>query len=58
MRRNERGEPLSTHLFQQFGKNAIGCGDIQIAGRFIRQQQPRLIGKCAGNRNALLFATG
>ena len=55
MRRNERGEPLSTHLFQQFGKNAIGCGDIQIAGRFIGQQQTRLIGERPGNGNPLLL---
>ena len=28
---------LAAHLFQQFGKNAIGCANIQIPGRFIRQ---------------------
>ena len=55
MRRNERGEPLTAHLFQQFGKNAIGCGDIQIAGRFIGQQQTRLIGERPGNGNPLLL---
>ena len=58
MRRNERGEPLTAHLFQQFGKNAIGCGNIQIASGFIRQKQPRLIGERPGNGNPLLFTAG
>ena len=34
---DQRGQALTAHLFQQFSENAIGCSDIQIAGRFIRQ---------------------
>ncbi len=39
-------------------EDTTGGGLVQIAGGFVGQEQPRVVDQRAGQRHALLFATG
>ena len=36
----------------------FAVGAIEVAGRFVGENHPRLIGECAGDGDALLLAAG
>ena len=44
-------------ILQQF-ERALGVFGIQVAGRFVCQDQFRIVSESAGDRHALLFAAG
>ena len=50
---HQRGLPLRSQGIEQF-KNLVPGVRIQVAGRFIRQNQIRLVNQCPRNGDALL----
>lgn len=58
MRRDQRRKPLLSYHVQQFIEDDACRGFVKVAGRFVREQYLRCVGKSTGNGNALLLATG
>lgn len=56
MRRDQRGEAGSTGKRDQRAEDMLGGMRVEIAGRLVRQQQPRAVGDGAADGDALLFA--
>ncbi len=57
-----RGEkqcfPASLDDFLKQLKGTLGIGGVEVAGRFVRQDHPRVVGQGTRERHALLFAPG
>lgn len=54
---NERFLPLFREAEEQFHDHVTGFG-IEVTGRFIRENDVRVVRERARDRDALLFATG
>ena len=57
VRDNDQGQALLVHAFDKTDNFAAGAA-IEVAGRFVGQQKSGIHHDGAGDRNALLFATG
>ncbi len=58
MRGNDGCEANLGDKAPKLGKNLIGGFCVEIAGRFVGEEDGRLIGERPRNRNPLLLATG
>ena len=56
--RDEGGRAFVAHQPQELGEHHVGGMLVEIAGRFVGEHQGGLIGKRAGDGDALLFAAG
>ena len=54
---DDRSFAAFVQLFDQI-HNVIGRFGIQIAGRLVRQNNPRIIDECSGNGHSLLLSAG
>ena len=54
--RDHRRDPFLAHQLRQYLEYIVGGVDVEIAGRLVRQQQGRVVGKGARDRDPLLFA--
>src|SRR4029077_11839904 len=58
MRGQKQSLPALLHDVSQQLKGALGIGSVEVAGRFVRQNDSRIIGERACDSHTLLFASG
>ena len=56
--REQRGETAGPDEFDQHVGDIRGGSGVEVAGRFVREQEFRLVGDRAGNGHPLLLAAG
>ena len=54
--RDQRGAALAADQVEEFGEDDVGGVLVEIAGRLVGENQRRLVGERAGDRDALLLA--
>ena len=55
MRRHDDRTPLGPQLLQE-ADDRLGLDVVEVGGRFVRQQQRRVVSEAAGHRDSLLLA--
>jgi hypothetical protein len=54
---DQRAGAFLAHAFEQQGEDFVGGARVEVAGRFVGQDQRRPVYQRAGDRHALQFAT-